>query len=69
MRFELEAEDRLGITQEILSIFTRQKWNLLARETRRFHIFVHFDNHGISLEIIQSHLNKIAMKLRKYRRS
>ncbi len=59
MRVDIEAEDRVGITQDILSIFTQQNWNLFAMEMKRFHIFVHFDDRGIPLATLRLHLDKI----------
>jgi TyrR family helix-turn-helix protein len=43
MRFDIHSLDRLGITQEILNIFTRQNWNLVRVEMHLHHTFVQLD--------------------------
>ncbi len=43
MRLDINSADRLGITQEILSVLADQGWNLLAMEMVQFHTFVHID--------------------------
>jgi len=59
MRLDIESEDRVGITQEILSAFAQRDWNLLALEMHRFHTFVHLENHAVSLANIQANLRQI----------
>lgn len=44
MRFDIcSNKDRIGITQEILSVFSRHHWNLARVEMHLYHTFVQFD--------------------------
>ena len=44
MRFDIRSKDRLGITQEILEVFSRQNWNLVTMEMHLHHTFVELDD-------------------------
>lgn len=59
MRIEIASQDRVGITQEILSVFARMGWNLLAMEVSKFHTFVHIKEQSLTLSLITPELNKI----------
>lgn len=59
MRIEIACQDRSGITQEILSVFARMGWDLLAMEVTKFHIFVHLKDQLITLASITPELKKI----------
>lgn len=57
MRFVIKSRDRLGITQEILSVFSKQKWNLLSMEMFLHHTYVQLDlKDGIKLSDVRQEL-------------
>ncbi len=60
MRIEIASQDRVGITQEILSVFAAKQWNLLAVEVSKFHTFVQLKDKGLSLATIKPALLKIS---------
>ncbi len=60
MRVKIESTDRIGISQEILTIFASKSWNLKSIEVESYFTFVHIDNHHILLEQVQKSLSKVA---------
>lgn len=52
MKLDIQVEDRFGITQQILAKLAENRWDLLAMEMHRFHIFV-------SLQTEPSHINAL----------
>ncbi|MCJ8298559.1 MAG: sigma 54-interacting transcriptional regulator [Pseudomonadales bacterium] len=53
MRFDIRSMDRMGITQEILKVFTRQNWNLISVEMHLHHTFVQLDHQVNSAELMK----------------
>lgn len=52
MRFDIRSnKDRVGITQEILSVFAQKNWNLVAVEMHLYHTLVQFDENISTVEI------------------
>lgn len=61
MRFVIKSRDRLGITQEILAVFSRQQWNLVSMEMYLHHTFVRLDlNDGVTVEDLKAALRHVA---------
>jgi TyrR family helix-turn-helix protein len=60
MRLDIISEDRLGITQEMLSVIVKKGWNLVSVEMYTHHTFVHIQEKGISLAIIKKSLIAIS---------
>lgn len=59
MRFDIRSnKDRVGITQEILSVFAQNNWNLVAVEMHLYHTLVQFDE-NISTDEIARALEEI----------
>jgi TyrR family helix-turn-helix protein len=56
VRIEIKVEDKLGISQEILSIFAQRNWNILALEVGSHFIYVHFMSKDIGLPDIKASL-------------
>jgi len=59
MRLEIKSTDRIGISQEILSAFTKQSWNLTAVEVSACYTFVHLDHDTLSLQDISDSLKEV----------
>jgi transcriptional regulator of aroF, aroG, tyrA and aromatic amino acid transport len=59
MRLEIKSTDRIGISQEILSAFTKQSWNLTAVEVSVCYTFVHLDHDTLSLQDISDSLREV----------
>ena len=59
MRLDIISEDRLGITQELLSVIVKKRWNLAAVEMYTHHTFIHINERGISLDTIKKALFKV----------
>lgn len=52
MRFDIRSDkDRVGITQEILSVFAKKGWNLVAVEMHLYHTLVQFDETIVASDI------------------
>ena len=60
MRIEIQSSDRIGISQEILTAFAMQAWNLTAVEVTSFYTYVHIDQDGIELANISNCLETIS---------
>ncbi|WOH37460.1 sigma 54-interacting transcriptional regulator [Thalassotalea fonticola] len=60
MRIEIASLDRVGITQEILAVFSAKGWNLLAMEVSQYHTYVQLKDTNIPLAIIEPELIKIS---------
>ncbi|MBL4765004.1 MAG: sigma 54-interacting transcriptional regulator [Colwellia sp.] len=59
MRLEIKSTDRIGISQEILSAFAKQCWNLKAVEVSACYTFVHLDHDSLSLQDISDSLRAV----------
>lgn len=59
MRLEIKSTDRIGISQEILSAFAKQSWNLKAVEVSTCYTFVHLENDALSLHDISHSLREV----------
>ncbi|WDE06592.1 sigma 54-interacting transcriptional regulator [Thalassomonas viridans] len=59
MRLEIKSADRIGISQEILSVFSRQLWNLRAIEVATCFTYVHIEPDDVSLEKIRASLDRV----------
>ncbi|MEW6991301.1 sigma 54-interacting transcriptional regulator [Colwelliaceae bacterium 6441] len=60
MRIKIESSDRIGISQEILSIFSLKAWNLKTIEVETHFTYVHIDNLTVSLADIKHSLRKVS---------
>ncbi|MGY8870424.1 MAG: sigma 54-interacting transcriptional regulator [Pseudomonadales bacterium] len=58
MRFDIRSKDRIGITQEILAVFSQQNWNLATVEMHLHHTFVELDDNA-TLGELKKRLHKI----------
>ncbi|WDD97945.1 sigma 54-interacting transcriptional regulator [Thalassomonas actiniarum] len=59
MRLEIKSADRIGISQEILSVFSQHLWNLRAIEVATCFTYVHIEPDDVSLDKIRSSLDKV----------
>ena len=59
MRLEIQSTDRIGISQEILSAFAEQSWNLKAVEVSTCFTFVHLEHQELTLEDISNSLREV----------
>ena len=59
MRIKIQSTDRIGISQEILAIFSQQAWNLKAVEVSTEFTFVHIEHSPLLLEDIGRCLNAV----------
>lgn len=59
MRLEIQSTDRIGISQEILSAFAKESWNLKAVEVTTCFTFVHLDHEKLSLKEISHSLREV----------
>jgi len=59
MRIEIQSSDRIGISQEILTAFSQQAWNLKAVEVTACFTFVHIEHININLSDISHCLANI----------
>lgn len=60
MRIEIQSNDRIGISQEILSAFSKQEWNLKGVEVTTCFTYVHIENTAVTLSIISDCLAHIS---------
>ncbi|MCO4799205.1 MAG: sigma 54-interacting transcriptional regulator [Colwelliaceae bacterium] len=60
MRVKIESSDRIGISQEILSIFSSKAWNLKSIEVETNFTFVHIDNSNILMADIKKSLDRVS---------
>ncbi len=56
MRVVIESTDRIGISQEILTIFTQHAWNLKAVEISSCFTYADIDSKGLTLAVLTSAL-------------
>lgn len=56
MRVEIKVKDRIGVSQEILSIFANKHWNIASLEVVSHFIYVHFNSDDISLSDVKNSL-------------
>jgi len=59
MRIEIKSSDRIGISQEILTVFARQAWNLKAVEVSKGFTFAHLEHPNLQLNEISDCLASI----------
>lgn len=59
MRVKIQSTDRLGISQEILTVFAQQAWNVKAVEVSTEFTFVHIEHLSLLLKDISSCLGKV----------
>ena len=59
MRVKIQSTDRIGISQEILTVFAQQAWNLKAVEVSTEFTFVHIEHSSLSLKDISHCLNNV----------
>jgi len=59
MRIEIQSSDRIGISQEILTVFSQQAWNLKAVEVIACFTFAHIEHENIKLVDISDCLANI----------
>jgi len=59
MRLEIQSTDRIGISQEILSAFAKQSWNLKAVEVSACYTFVNLEHDSLSLKDISDSLRAV----------
>lgn len=59
MRLDIVSTDRVGITQELLSVLVKKGWDLSAVEMRTNHTFVHINARRISFDAIKKELISI----------
>lgn len=59
MRLEIQSTDRIGISQEILSVFAKQSWNLKAVEVTPCFTFVHLEQSTLSVNDIAKVLQAV----------
>ncbi|WP_448550413.1 sigma 54-interacting transcriptional regulator [Thalassotalea fusca] len=60
MKVEIQSSDRIGISQEILSVFADNLWNLKAIEVETCVTYVNIENEDVSLNDIQQALTRIS---------
>lgn len=56
MRLEIRSADRIGISQEILAIFSQRSWDLRAIEVATCLTYVHIDQSNLSLAEVSAPL-------------
>lgn len=59
MRIVIKSSDRVGISQEILSIFSKQAWNLKAVEIKSCFTYVHVEYDDLTLQEISLSLSVV----------
>lgn len=59
VRIKIQSTDRIGISQEILSIFAKQAWNLKAVEVSTSYTYVHIEHLNLPLETITTCLSSV----------
>lgn len=59
MRVLIESTDRIGISQEILAIFSAKSWNLKSVEVESHFTYVHLDGAKLSFNIIRDSINNL----------
>jgi len=59
MRIEIKSTDRLGISQEILAIFSQHSWDVKAIEVITQFTYVHFEHHSLLFSEVELSLNRI----------
>jgi len=59
VRIEIKSSDRLGISQEILSVFSSNAWNLKAIEVETSFTYVHIENVEVTLMKVHQKLEGI----------
>ncbi|MFT5759991.1 MAG: transcriptional regulator of aroF, aroG, tyrA and aromatic amino acid transport [Alteromonadaceae bacterium] len=60
MRIEIKSTDRLGISQEILTIFSLHAWNVKAIEVITQYTYVHLERNSLHFAEIRSSLEGVA---------
>lgn len=60
MKVEIQSSDRIGISQEILSVFAENLWNLKAIEVETCVTYVNIENEDVAITDIQQALTSIS---------
>ncbi|WP_286262399.1 sigma 54-interacting transcriptional regulator [Thalassotalea atypica] len=59
MRIQISSTDRVGISQEILSVIAENKWNIVAMEIIPKTIFLHVESQKITFSKVAQALKKV----------
>ncbi len=59
MKVKIESSDRLGISQEILAIFSLNTWNLKALEVETCFTYAHIEHADVNLHKVQMKLSSL----------
>ena len=60
VRIKIQSTDRIGISQEILTVFAKQAWNLKAVEVSTEFTYVHIEHQNLSLDEVRDCLQAIS---------
>jgi transcriptional regulator of aroF, aroG, tyrA and aromatic amino acid transport len=60
MRLEIRSNDRIGISQEILAVFSQRLWNIKAVEVEPCLTYVHITEEDLSLDVAIDSLSSIS---------
>ena len=60
MRLEISTQDRVGMTQEILAVFARHRWDISAMEVSQYHVYLQLPNKNIEVSEVASKLNAVS---------
>ena len=59
MRLEIKSTDRIGISQEILAIFSQHLWDLRAIEVVTCFTYVHIEGVSLAVDKVAALLSEI----------
>jgi len=60
MRLKIQSTDRIGISQEILSIFAKQLWNIKSVEVEPCITYVHIEEKNLAINQVIRSINNIS---------
>ena len=60
MRLKIQSTDRIGISQEILSVFAQKLWNIKSVEVEPCITYVHIEEENLALEQISRSITSIS---------
>ena len=60
MRIEIASLDRVGITQEILAVFAKNNWDLLAMEVSQYHTYLQLKDSAVMFSDITAELKQVS---------
>lgn len=60
MRLKIQSTDRIGISQEILSIFAKQLWNIKSVEIEPCFTYVHIEEKNLAINQVFRSINNIS---------